>query len=71
MKGTLVRCLFGEDGPHYDDAVRFLVFKEFGGIVINQKSTIKVGDALTMEYVYKETVVDGDIDDSIFEMPKE
>lgn len=45
-------------------------YTEFGSVKLPNKTTVKLGDILTIETTYTDTKVNGPVDEAQFEMPK-
>jgi uncharacterized membrane protein len=54
-----------------DVVVETLSYEQFGPIKLPTKTKVNVGEALSIETTFTETKVNGEVDESIFDMPKE
>ncbi len=68
------RMTLTQNNPQFgkiDVVVENLDFEQFGPVKLPTKTKVTIGEAMTIETKFTETKVNGDVDEAVFEMPKD
>lgn len=70
----IARTTLTQNNPQFGEveiAVTISDYKQFGPVKLPTKNKATIGEILEIDTTYTETKVNGDVDESIFDMPKE
>ncbi len=72
--GQISRTTLTQDNPMFGEieiTVETSAYEEFGPVKLPTKNLTLIGDVLEIETTYTETKINGEVDESIFDKPKE